>query len=93
MYVTCVHMHLCCCSHDALCADGEGWTPLHWAADHGHVNVAKTLVENTDSDVHERTSKDELPLHVRPCDVYTCVFMCMYAYMYVYVCCACVSHV
>lgn len=42
--------------------DSEGRTPLHWAIDRGHLNVAKALVDNK-ADVNAKDNEGQTALH------------------------------
>ncbi|ESQ54482.1 hypothetical protein EUTSA_v10025574mg [Eutrema salsugineum] len=42
--------------------DSEGRTPLHWAIDRGHFNIAKVLVDNK-ADVNAKDNEGQTPLH------------------------------
>jgi hypothetical protein len=48
---------------NANAKDRGGWTPLHWAAFWGHVDVAKLLLEHG-ADVNARDEDSRTPLHV-----------------------------
>ena len=37
-------------------ADEDGWTALHYAAEHGRVHTVKHLVEKHNVDIHKRNS-------------------------------------
>lgn len=39
-------------------SDSEGRTPLHWAIDRGHLNVAKALVDKN-ADVNAKVNKTQ----------------------------------
>lgn len=41
--------------------DGNGWTPLHWAAAYGHKDVAELLLSNHAA-VNDRDGKGETPV-------------------------------
>jgi ankyrin repeat protein len=43
--------------------DNDGWTPLHWAACNGHLEVAKLLVANGAA-VGAQAYSGQTPLHV-----------------------------
>ncbi|XP_010438551.1 PREDICTED: acyl-CoA-binding domain-containing protein 2-like [Camelina sativa] len=42
--------------------DSEGRTPLHWAIDRGHFNIAKVLVDKN-ADVNAKDNEGQTPLH------------------------------
>ncbi|XAR52188.1 hypothetical protein NMG60_11020123 [Bertholletia excelsa] len=42
--------------------DSEGRTPLHWAVDRGHLNIAELLVSKT-ADVNAKDNEGQSPLH------------------------------
>lgn len=42
-------------------SDSEGRTPLHWAIDRGHLNVAKALVDNK-ADVNAKVNSKPLTI-------------------------------
>ncbi|KAJ0251522.1 Acyl-CoA-binding domain-containing protein 2 [Hirschfeldia incana] len=42
--------------------DSEGRTPLHWAIDRGHLDIAKLLVDKN-ADVNAKDSEGQTPLH------------------------------
>ncbi|KAG6745538.1 hypothetical protein POTOM_050034 [Populus tomentosa] len=42
--------------------DGEGRTPLHWAVDRGHLNIAEVLV-GKDADINAKDNEGQTPLH------------------------------
>ncbi|XP_010555741.1 PREDICTED: acyl-CoA-binding domain-containing protein 1-like isoform X2 [Tarenaya hassleriana] len=42
--------------------DSEGRTPLHWAIDRGHLNVAEALVDKN-ADVNAKDNEGQTPLH------------------------------
>ncbi|VVB11315.1 unnamed protein product [Arabis nemorensis] len=42
--------------------DSEGRTPLHWAIDRGHLNIAKVLVDKN-ADVNAKDNEGQTPLH------------------------------
>jgi ankyrin repeat protein len=44
-------------------ADADGWTPLHWAADEGYVDVVELLI-TAGADVNARDNDGWTPLHV-----------------------------
>ena len=44
----------------------ELWTPLHSAADHGHLQIFQMLVEHN-ANIHIRESRGSSPLHVATC--------------------------
>ena len=41
-----------------------GWTPLHWAAAHGHYEVVRALVSEFGASVRAQTKHGETPLDV-----------------------------
>ncbi|KAG5466847.1 hypothetical protein LSCM1_01024 [Leishmania martiniquensis] len=48
---------------DIDAADGEGWTPLHYAADRGHADVAASLLDEG-ANVNARDSAKRTPMHL-----------------------------
>jgi hypothetical protein len=42
--------------------DGYGWTPLHWAAYNGHIEISRLLLQNG-AEVNARSSNGYTPLH------------------------------
>jgi ankyrin repeat protein len=42
--------------------DDDGWTPLHWAAYRGHVDVVRVLLERG-ADPNAKNNKGSTPLH------------------------------
>lgn len=48
---------------DVDAADQDGWTPLHYACDRGHVEVAKLLLEEG-ANVNARDEARRTPLHL-----------------------------
>jgi hypothetical protein len=41
---------------------GDGWTPLHWAAYNGHIEISRLLLQNG-AEVNARSSNGYTPLH------------------------------
>ena len=49
---------------DANAADHDGWTPLHWACQNGHGDVARLLLVDHGADANAADNTGETPLHV-----------------------------
>lgn len=49
---------------DVEAADGDEWTPLHYAADRGHADVVRILVEEEGANANARDTSRRTPLHL-----------------------------
>jgi hypothetical protein len=60
-----------CAVPDVDCVDGEGWTPLMWAARNGHTDIVKALLAHG---AHPDVIKVQPPLDCDPprLRLYTC---------------------
>ena len=47
-----------------MCVDDDEYTPLHYAALGGHLNVVGMLVSQHIADLNARNNQNDLPLHL-----------------------------